>query len=313
MRRGITSLCMLPLLGALVSCGQPRGASPPRRANPCEAKVAELQKENERLRQELLSTQESSATLTGTLSSVEQDLAALAGTDTNIRNTQRSIETGINIKSSRAQVHDLIQRLKDLLNERRALLAKAQNDLAALKTKVSTEDAGKRDVYLKQVGQLEDQIKQRETESERLAQDRDSYERLYRGAKKEAAEEHDARETAEQKLAEEHRQLEIAEQLRYRVFILAGTNAKLRSKGVLTGRWYQRKSSDCLCSECRTEEDRRTLKEVPLPAAANRITIYSQHPKQSFRIVANDAEKATLVIEDSDRFWSMSHCLVVGY
>jgi len=311
--RRVTALCLLPLLGLLVSCDQPRSASAPHRPNPCEAKVAELLKENTRLRSELLATQESSATLTGTLSSVEQDLVALAGTDTNIRNTQRSIETRINIKSSRAQVHDLIQRLKELLNERRALLTKAQSDLAAFKTKVSTEDAGKRDIYLKQVGQLEDQIKQKETESERLAQDRDSYERLYRGAKKEAAEEHDARETAEQKLAEERRQLEIAEQLRYRVFILTGTKATLRAKGVLTGRWYQRKSTECLCAECRTEEDRRTLKEVPLPAPASSVTVYSSHPKQSFRIIEKGAEKAALVIQDSDRFWSMSHCLVVGY
>jgi hypothetical protein len=82
---------------------------------------------------------------------------------------------------------------------------------------------------------------------------------------------------------------------------------------VLTGRWYQRKSTECLCAECRTEEDRRTLKQVPLPAPASSVTVYSSHPKQSFRIVAKDAGTATLVIQDSDRFWSASHCPVIGY
>lgn len=294
------------------------GRETPRRANADarDAKLAQLEKENERLRAERQAAQQSSAVLDATLRSVEEELGALVGMDSKIRELQHGIEGGMssNAQSTRTSVRRLIERLKTALRERQGAIRRARSGLDAAKKQVTSQpDANVKEAYIRQVAQLETIITQQVSENERLTRERDSYERLYRRAEADAKDARAEAETVKGERDEERRQREEAERLQNRVFVVSATKGELRQKGVLTGRWYQRKSSNCACADCLAEEDRRTLTSVPVPAPAKRVTVYSSHPAGSFRVVANGPTETVLEIVDAEKFWSGSHCLVIGY
>ena len=294
----------------LFGCGQ---REKPVKADPRDARLAELARENERLRAEREAAQRSTAELDSTLREVESELGALVGLDSDIRELQRDIESGVEVRSARKNVRNLIDRLKTALSQRKDLVAKAQTGLTKVKEQVNQQDASIRDAYLQRVSQLQLIINHQTAENARLASERDSFERLYRQALAQAKDARTDADEARVERDEERRQREEAERLQNVVFVVVGSRDELRKKGLLTGRWYQRKSSNCVCADCLTEEDRRTLDAILIPAPSNRVRVYSSHPKGSFRVAPTSAKEATIEILDRDKFWSSVHCAVIGY
>src|SRR5437764_7066840 len=91
--------------------------------------MAQLEKENERLRTESEAAQQASVKLDETLRGVEQGLSTLPGIDADIRNLQKNIETGVSEKSDQRKATRMMERLQNMLQERRDLVLQARTRL----------------------------------------------------------------------------------------------------------------------------------------------------------------------------------------
>jgi DNA repair exonuclease SbcCD ATPase subunit len=278
-----------------------------------DAHTAQLEQEVARLRQERDAAVQTSTQLDESLREVETGLTQLVRVDADIRELQKSVETGLAQHSSRQHVRHLMEQLQTKLSQRANVLKMAQSRLTQASTRANALVATARQHYLDQIALFQKTLEAEAATNARLTAERDELAGKYELLRKQVTEEQEKNEQLQQARAEAEQKRDNAERLQNEVRVVVASVADLRKKGIVTGRWYQRKIAQCGEDPSFTPYDVRTLTEIQIPAAAQLVRVYTPHPQGTYTIEQLDKNHSRLAIGNAVEFWKTVRCAVIGY
>ncbi len=260
-----------------------------------QAENQRLTKEREDLKAEVASVGAANTEAQATLDEVQKGLVELRAKEL------KAIQTSITV-AREGKASGRREELKAELEEIRAAVRANLAKLATLEKRSQAAEA-RATTLERLVSELKSQLEEKETTISQLEEKVLQLQQATEELKTTVA-------SQETQITEQKGQLATA-------YVLSGTKKELLKTGLvekkgsilgLGGNWQRTgKFDETLFRKIDTREE----KEFPFTAPPDKVRILSDHPKDSYEVVAEDPKGSRLKITDPDRFWKGSKFLVI--